>query len=271
MATLLRIAKAQFLSTPSARRATKGSGSSMRCGFYFYPRPPRGGRQGHTDGPAPPQGISIHALREEGDVYANDSIYSHHGISIHALREEGDAPLPSVPQNWSNFYPRPPRGGRPEAARLIGLGVAFLSTPSARRATIPLCLRCPAYLYFYPRPPRGGRPRAACSFMPAAVFLSTPSARRATGGVIGIVGKLLDFYPRPPRGGRLTGEHMTGTVPDISIHALREEGDFPPWWLAPPSRSFLSTPSARRATVSAFTTLGCSERFLSTPSARRAT
>ena len=43
---------------------------------------------------------------------------------------------------------------------------------------------------------------------------------------------------------------MTGTVPDISIHALREEGDFPPWWLAPPSRSFLSTPSARRATTS---------------------
>ena len=34
---------------------------------YFYPRPPRGGRQGHTDGPAPPQSISIHALREEGD------------------------------------------------------------------------------------------------------------------------------------------------------------------------------------------------------------
>ena len=34
-------------------------------------------------------------------------------ISIHALREEGD-PGPSVESMIkSNFYPRPPRGGRP--------------------------------------------------------------------------------------------------------------------------------------------------------------
>ena len=57
---------ATFLSTPSARRATL-------CGP-----------------PAPSHfGISIHALREEGDA-ASRSAGHPSRISIHALREEGD-------------------------------------------------------------------------------------------------------------------------------------------------------------------------------------
>ena len=37
--------KGLFLSTPSARRATRGRCmSARRCCYYFYPRPPRGGR-----------------------------------------------------------------------------------------------------------------------------------------------------------------------------------------------------------------------------------
>ena len=35
----------------------------------------------------------------------------------------------------------------------------------------------------------------------------------------------------------------------ISIHALREEGDFSIMRIAPPVGVFLSTPSARRATI----------------------
>ena len=35
---------------------------------YFYPRPPRGGRRPVTTHTPPKKGISIHALREEGDV-----------------------------------------------------------------------------------------------------------------------------------------------------------------------------------------------------------
>ena len=34
-------------------------------------------------------------------------------ISIHALREEGDRCSCSHASQTSNFYPRPPRGGRP--------------------------------------------------------------------------------------------------------------------------------------------------------------
>ena len=60
-------------------------------------------------------------------------------ISIHALREEGDEFIDFILEALSNFYPRPPRGGRPtsSSSRLACSG--FLSTPSARRATSPGC------------------------------------------------------------------------------------------------------------------------------------
>ena len=78
-------------------------------------------------------------------------------ISIHALREEGD--LHSAASAWyhEDFYPRPPRGGR-----LLHIGIfcrlcKFLSTPSARRATCFPVSTSSIYSNFYPRPPRGGR------------------------------------------------------------------------------------------------------------------
>ena len=79
-----------FLSTPSARRATTRHTFSAPRRPYFYPRPPRGGRPGHLVYRCRRQPISIHALREEGDVpilpLSNPTLI----ISIHALREEGD-------------------------------------------------------------------------------------------------------------------------------------------------------------------------------------
>ena len=38
-------------------------------------------------------------------------------ISIHALREEGDALYDEVGRFQSDFYPRPPRGGRQQKQR----------------------------------------------------------------------------------------------------------------------------------------------------------
>ena len=79
--------------------------------------------------------ISIHALREEGDLISLSIVMAAEiflstpsarratkakimaasilEISIHALREEGDSTR--WRQSWRrwNFYPRPPRGGRP--------------------------------------------------------------------------------------------------------------------------------------------------------------
>ena len=147
---------------------------------------------------------------------------------------------------------------------------AFLSTPSARRATksrwqrqhcrcisihalreegdaMPPAAQRP-FTYFYPRPPRGGRQLQAAVNEKAEKFLSTPSARRAT----------------------LKSQTQYSLL-NISIHALREEGDH--LSLSRPRLSlkqFLSTPSARRATEYTYSQVG-DTRFLSTPSARRAT
>ena len=103
----------EFLSTPSARRATQCGQLRHQLLQDFYPRPPRGGRRlakiiGHAL-----NAISIHALREEGDGLLYDYytladlflstpsarratghrlicfMLAH--ISIHALREEGDS------------------------------------------------------------------------------------------------------------------------------------------------------------------------------------
>ena len=123
-----------FLSTPSARRATRRSARGWSACINFYPRPPRGGRHGRRRRPHDGNGISIHALREEGDTVSADSVdlgekflstpsarratcgmpygTQPETISIHALREEGDR-MPSTSfSRSSDFYPRPPRGGR---------------------------------------------------------------------------------------------------------------------------------------------------------------
>ena len=176
------ISGTQFLSTPSARRATgatllgypiqqisihalREEGDPIRrrrnepaSTNNFYPRPPRGGRR-----PASPQRpLSC-------------------SISIHALREEGDSRRRSPSGSRRRyFYPRPPRGGRRAWRCCPWNWKRFLSTPSARRATgiamdaATLTLISIHALreegddiifsmtvqgkYFYPRPPRGGRP-----------------------------------------------------------------------------------------------------------------
>ena len=124
--------------------------------------------------------ISIHALREEGDGECPTGAASR-VISIHALREEGDVGALLTFHAVADFYPRPPRGGRPFYLDLYVL----YST------------------YFYPRPPRGGRRRALGGLYAKYAFLSTPSARRATLQQPAQMTMGDDFYPRPPRGGRL--------------------------------------------------------------------
>ena len=43
--------------------------------------------------------ISIHALREEGDLYPYRRCHPDDDISIHALREEGDTPKRQRPKS----------------------------------------------------------------------------------------------------------------------------------------------------------------------------
>ena len=135
------------------------TGPTPRMRWYFYPRPPRGGR-----------------------LFSVKLQFRVHTISIHALREEGDGHGPGRGSQAGDFYPRPPRGGRQAVQH--------------RQTAAPH--------YFYPRPPRGGRLSERCCI----------HQRNA------------NFYPRPPRGGRLLGQRSLRQAFQISIHALREEGDF---------------------------------------------
>ena len=191
----------------------------------FYPRPPRGGRPPPGVLTAPTKRISIHALREEGDLTC--------------LHRSGAA---------HNFYPRPPRGGRRPCAHCSPLG-GRISIHALREEG---------------DEGRGGQ------FCSLDIFLSTPSARRATWhhrhvygpqrisihalreegdpGHGDKSGAVRNFYPRPPRGGRLLIAHPPCTY-----------------------LTFLSTPSARRATRGTSMKAATKTLFLSTPSARRAT
>ena len=214
--------------------------------YDFYPRPLRGGRH-------------IWFLRRQWAQI----------ISIHALCEEGDTsrciPFPEVQPFLSTPSARRATTGRTTASGTL----TFLSTPSARRAT-----------------------RYSIQFTPFLKFLSTPSARRATtcAGNRQIYRKISIhalceegdprilprsqtvkyFYPRPLRGGRPCFGSNHPNLLLISIHALCEEGDRYKLILSGTPVQFLSTPSARRATILRDDPAGASQ-FLSTPSARRAT
>ena len=175
-------------------------------------------------------------------------------ISIHALREEGDAACCPATRHMFNFYPRPPRGGRQMLANKACWAIEFLSTPSARRATFRhgfgLCVHAisihalreegdpafagpfPPQTHFYPRPPRGGRPTCAVSSSWDIRFLSTPSARRATFRPrCGSVRHDISIHALREEGDLQRGTHEQ--VQGISIHALREEGDARGWRSVP--------------------------------------
>ena len=146
---------------------------------YFYPRPPRGGRRGKKmvgvasnkflSTPSARRAtlsiwtsqssfcISIHALREEGDLWPHPPSRRCR-ISIHALREEGDAQTKLDIAKQAQFLSTPSARRATPWPTLERLPEGrFLSTPSARRATKGAQLLRARRLYFYPRPPRGGR------------------------------------------------------------------------------------------------------------------
>ena len=79
----------KFLSTPSARRATKAIDDyTMQLIISIHALREEGDRSSTTK--APTGTISIHALREEGDLHSPAAMVLDRTISIHALREEGD-------------------------------------------------------------------------------------------------------------------------------------------------------------------------------------
>ena len=158
----------------------------------------------------------------------------------------------------------------------------FLSTPSARRATLHqvsvhglvdisihalreegdavLVLTNRFCKYFYPRPPRGGRPSGLIPAVPWIIFLSTPSARRATP-VVNDPAEKPELFLSTPSARRATARGRPRYAQSkISIHALHEEGDTIMQVRQVGSYAFLSTPSTRRATT-ALRCLRCTSKI----------
>ena len=145
-----------------------------------------------------------------------------------------------------NFYPRSPRGGRQRSSQFHLLSSEFLSTLSARRATTTEDAAVAFIKFLSTLSARRATAASACPTI-YGQFLSTLSARRATMYSATFLSFSAYFYPRSPRGGRLfqqvTGSFAQGFLStpsarratnspqftpfttQISIHALREEGD----------------------------------------------
>ena len=221
----LKLASSLFQSTPSARRTTEKAAQAKQ----------------DTE-------ISIHALRGESDLLWNhfQNLMGQFQSTPSAGRATAGPPMPFPCR--SDFNPRPPRGERHRACRgqaacrsisihalreesdgrrvqhtgatsisihalreegdevineAYSGGGLFQSTPSARRATTD-----------------------THDGIISIRFQSTPSARRATRCVAASDCKRRNFNPRPPRGGRQTYCLRSLSPEQISIHALREEGDF---------------------------------------------
>ena len=122
---------------------------------------------------------------------------------------------------WSDFNPRPPRGGR--------LG-----------EVLPLALA----IYFNPRPPRGGRPlREGLVGSAHPIFQSTPPARGATSPSSEISSHFLAFQSTPPARGATSVSVACMVRSIISIHAPREGGDrHIGYKFLPPERNFNPRP-----------------------------
>ena len=281
---------------------------------HFYPRPPRGGRRPTSRPttssrsnfyPRPPRGgrrLTASVLYKVSPFLSTPSARRATPVAVrtdhikdyfYPRPPRGGRPTQSSTK-WrgSYFYPRPPRGGRRADAPFQKKSTAFLSTPSARRATMTRGWTIPACHDFYPRPPRGGRLVLPDGWEVAPYFYPRPPRGGRQGKkwsdkeVIKISIHALReegdqrnlctgqhsryFYPRPPRGGRRAEESVVFGVKAISIHALREEGDVPPrasfsssfyFYPRPPRGGRLNPPTQEEK----------AHQFLSTPSARRAT
>ena len=215
--------------------------------------------------------ISIHALRVEGDSFANRKPH-HRTISIHALRVEGDIETMTPAELERLFLSTPSVWRATNNAAVIAALVVFLSTPSVWRATREnstarpsggvisihalrvegdaVCLAGAASAGQFLSTPSVWRATALSAAANAVLiqFLSTPSVWRATCGAACAILSTTNFYPRPPCGGRRESHNVRCKYQTISIHALRVEGDAGLCLNPTPTSTFLSTPSVWRAT-----------------------
>ena len=147
-------------------------------------------------------GISIH-VPLAGDDVAAVSLVPKSTISIHVPLAGDDWSNISSSSSSSDFYPRPPCGGRPWRTKLPRWHQRqFLSTSPLRGTTDVCGVFQHGLLHFYPRPPCGGRPPFRCwPRSRRCISIHVPLAGD-DGASSNLLRWQLNFYPRPPCGGR---------------------------------------------------------------------
>ena len=130
------VGRKKLQSTPSVGRATQISDDLCRENQLFLSTPSVGRATGIVRSGSAIVGISIHALRGEGDLQHRDGAIVLPDISIHALRGEGDRSF-FMPKCGIVRFLSTPSVGRATLSfpRLPAGQTQFLSTPSVGRAT----------------------------------------------------------------------------------------------------------------------------------------
>ena len=146
-------------------------------------------------------------------------------ISIHALREEGDRLPHRPPPIIAKFLSTPSARRATRPASCARIAALFLSTPSARRATKSDSTNCRRWS-FLSTPSARRATGDANLYGYSYTFLSTPSARRATLHCWDNVQAANEFLSTPSARRATDVGGGDGLRKGISIHALREEGDF---------------------------------------------
>ena len=146
-------------------------------------------------------------------------------ISIHVPRVEDDTHLIQKINNYHNFNPRPPCGGRHGELDYIVKRWIFQSTSPVWRTTTH---RAP---YSSVKHISIHVPRVEDDNSPCAVLISKTY-----------------FNPRPPCGGRRDSDNRADFSKRISIHVPRVEDDDKLSWRSPPFTLFQSTSPVWRTT-----------------------
>ena len=127
----------RFLSTLPARGATRPSPSCWMTTPYFYPRSPRGERPLLASA-SRMKSIFLSTLPARGATRLRPVNKSGYPSFLSTLPARGATVGPGTPHTpLGYFYPRSPRGERPDADGHQVTVVEFLSTLPARGATLP--------------------------------------------------------------------------------------------------------------------------------------
>ena len=195
--------KIQFQSTPSVGRATILLLLRLVGFLNFNPRPPWGGRRESDLGYPLSRFISIHALRGEGD--ADGQLTVSYSLRFQSTPSVGRATFTALTAGQGKFtFQSTPSVGRATRAFLREESIKHISIHALRGEgdAFKFITVRGRNVYFNPRPPWGGRQKIRIKIKPSN-----------------------DFNPRPPWGGRRLQIILEWSTKNISIHALRGEGD----------------------------------------------